>query len=63
MAGSGPRALDALLAYDWPGNLRELARVIDDAHARGDDDLIQVDDIPASIRGAREAVPTSAPSG
>ena len=46
-------ALDALLAYDWPGNLLELARVIDDAHARGPDHLIQVDDVPASIRGRR----------
>ena len=51
--GLGRAALDALVAYDWPGNFLELARVIDDAHARGDDDLIQVDDIPASIRGHR----------
>ncbi len=44
-------ALDALLGYDWPGNFLELARVIDDAHGRGTDDFIQVEDIPASIRG------------
>jgi DNA-binding NtrC family response regulator len=29
-----PEAMDALIGYDWPGNLRELARVIDAAHAR-----------------------------
>jgi PAS domain S-box-containing protein len=51
--GLSRMALDALLAYDWPGNLRELARVIDDAHGRGSDDVIQVEDIPASIRGDR----------
>ena len=51
--GFSPEALDALGSHDWPGNLRELARVIDDAHSRGDDDMIQVEDIPASIRGHR----------
>ena len=33
-SGFSPEALDALIGYDWPGNLRELARVIDAAHAR-----------------------------
>jgi PAS domain S-box-containing protein len=51
--GFSRAALDALLAYDWPGNLHELARVIDEAHARGLDDTVQLDDIPASIRGQR----------
>ena len=51
--GFSPEALDALGSYDWPGNLRELARVIDDAHSRGGEDVIQVEDIPASIRGQR----------
>ncbi len=46
-------ALDALLAHDWPGNLHELARVVDEARRRGDDLMIQLDDIPGSIRGAR----------
>lgn len=46
-------ALDALLSYDWPGNLRELGRVIDDAHARGAGDLIDADDLTPEIRGAR----------
>jgi len=49
--GFSPAGLDSLRAYDWPGNLLELARVVDEAHARGSDPLIQVDDIPASIRG------------
>ena len=51
--GFTPDALDALAAYDWPANLRELARVVEDAHARGVEDLIQLEDIPAAIRGQR----------
>ena len=49
--GFAPEAIDALIAYDWPGNLRELARVIEHAHARGSGDPIGVDDLPADIRG------------
>jgi PAS domain S-box-containing protein len=44
-------AIEVLLGYDWPGNLRELARVIDAAHARAQQPLIDVADIPAAIRG------------
>lgn len=44
-------ALKTLLDYDWPGNLRELARVLDDAHGRGDADLIATEDLPAAVRG------------
>ena len=51
--GFSPAAIAALLAHDWPGNLRELDRVVDDAHRRGDRDLIQIEDIPAEIRGDR----------
>jgi DNA-binding NtrC family response regulator len=52
-SGFSPQALAALLEYDWPGNLTELARVIDHAHAigGGDQSLIAVDDLPTSIRG------------
>jgi DNA-binding NtrC family response regulator len=49
--GFSPEALSTLLAYDWPGNLRELARVIDAAHATGSGDWIEADDLPAEIRG------------
>jgi DNA-binding NtrC family response regulator len=49
--GFSPQAKSALFAYDWPGNLRELARVIDHAHARGKGSVVELDDLPASIRG------------
>jgi DNA-binding NtrC family response regulator len=46
-------AIAALMAYDWPGNLRELARVIDHARSqpRGEGSLVALDDLPASVRG------------
>jgi DNA-binding NtrC family response regulator len=49
--GFDDEALRTLARYDWPGNVRELSRAIDEAHARGADDLIDVDDLPAAIRG------------
>ena len=57
--GFTPQAVSVLQAYDWPGNLGELARVIDAAHdhvlartqAEKPMPLLDVDDLPASIRG------------
>ncbi|SIN84611.1 DNA-binding transcriptional response regulator, NtrC family, contains REC, AAA-type ATPase, and a Fis-type DNA-binding domains [Singulisphaera sp. GP187] len=49
--GFSEPAVSALLAYDWPGNLRELARVIDEVHEQATGDLIEPDDLPAAIRG------------
>jgi DNA-binding NtrC family response regulator len=52
--GFAPDAIAVLLAYDWPGNLPELARVIDHALARprGEAHRIEADDLPATIRGS-----------
>jgi DNA-binding NtrC family response regulator len=52
--GFAPEAIAVLLAYDWPGNLPELARVIDHAFARprGEGHPIAADDLPAAIRGS-----------
>jgi DNA-binding NtrC family response regulator len=49
--GFTSEALDALAAYDWPGNLRELTRVIEAAHLSGSQDRIAVSDLPPGIRG------------
>jgi DNA-binding NtrC family response regulator len=71
-AGFTREAAAVIESYDWPGNLRELARVIDAAHGhapardrpRSNDpaasrpttsngtSLIDVEDLPASIRGS-----------
>jgi len=44
-----------LQGYDWPGNLRELSRVVEDSHGRGEADAIEVDDLPAAVRGHQGA--------
>jgi transcriptional regulator with PAS, ATPase and Fis domain len=49
MSLSGP-ALDALIVYDWPGNVRQLARVLERAVALAPGPTIIVDDLPADVR-------------
>ncbi|MBI4485055.1 MAG: sigma-54-dependent Fis family transcriptional regulator, partial [Acidobacteria bacterium] len=46
-----PAAADALTAYDWPGNVRELERLIERAIALVESDVIELDDLPAAVRG------------
>ncbi len=64
-SGFSAEALRALMAYDWPGNLHELARIINDAHGRGDRDTIDLIDLPAAIcgnLGAAYLPPTAPPT-
>jgi len=44
-------AADALLTYDWPGNVRELERIIERTVALTPNETIEVDDLPAPLRG------------
>jgi DNA-binding NtrC family response regulator len=44
-------AADALTAYDWPGNVRELERLMERAVTMVDGDVIEVDDLPLTVRG------------
>ena len=46
-----PAAVDALIAYDWRGNVRELERMIEGAIATAESRQIRVDDLPVSLRG------------
>ena len=46
-------ALDALAAFDWPGNVRQLARVIERAIALSSSRSITVEDLPPEIAGRR----------
>jgi transcriptional regulator with PAS, ATPase and Fis domain len=45
-----PEATQALLTYDWPGNIRELANVLERAQILAENNLITLDDLPESIR-------------
>jgi DNA-binding NtrC family response regulator len=45
------RAEDALCVYAWPGNVRELERLMERAVALTESDRIELDDLPARVRG------------
>jgi DNA-binding NtrC family response regulator len=47
--GTTPRAMQALLIHDWPGNIRELRNVIERAMLFCDDILIDVPHLPLDI--------------
>jgi DNA-binding NtrC family response regulator len=44
-----PDALEALVGYDWPGNIRELANVIERAQILAEEHLITLDDLPETM--------------
>lgn len=44
-------AMDALLAYDWPGNIRELINVVERSTLLGEGERIELDDLPEELSG------------
>jgi two-component system, NtrC family, response regulator HydG len=46
-----PGAADALISYDWPGNVRELERLMERAVTLAESDVLELDDLPATVRG------------
>src|SRR5262245_50270879 len=50
-----PEAYRALCAHEWKGNVRELEHAIEQALALASGAVIQVDDLPASVRGTPAA--------
>ncbi len=52
----GRRHRSALILYRWPGNVRELERLIERAVALCRSEVIQLDDLPASISGDHAAI-------
>lgn len=49
--GVSPDAMNLLLGYDYPGNIRELENIIARAVALADSDLITIDDLPPDLSG------------
>jgi transcriptional regulator with PAS, ATPase and Fis domain len=49
ISGITPRALEALKAHKWPGNIRELRNVIERAMLFCDDCVIDISHLPADI--------------
>ena len=56
-----------LWEYDWPGNVRELENVVEQIVILADDDTVQVDHLPPSVRrfvsGKRNPTPTVSDEG
>ncbi|MBX7164751.1 MAG: sigma 54-interacting transcriptional regulator [Pirellulales bacterium] len=44
-------AFEALLAYDWPGNIRQLENAIERSVVLADGDAIRLEDLPSEVRG------------
>jgi transcriptional regulator with GAF, ATPase, and Fis domain len=45
-----PEAVEALVAYDWPGNIRELENVLERAVVLADGPAVTLDDLPPEMR-------------
>jgi DNA-binding NtrC family response regulator len=44
-------ALEFLMKYDWPGNIRELENMIERLCVLVEGDIIEVEDLPERVRG------------
>jgi DNA-binding NtrC family response regulator len=55
-----PEAMDRLVAYPWPGNIRELRNVIERIMILEDKEVIELEDLPMSIRGGEPVAPSEA---
>ncbi len=58
VTGIDPEALAALMAYDFPGNVRELENLIERAYALGARDHLRLSDLPSLTAKAREPAST-----
>ena len=62
VASVGPEAMELLLAYGWPGNIRELENVIERCTLFCDGDHVERGDLPPELlRASHDAVPSSSP--
>ncbi|WP_141732488.1 sigma-54 interaction domain-containing protein [Oligoflexus tunisiensis] len=46
-----PKALEAMLSYPWPGNIRELRNVMEYAHVMGEGPEVTLNDLTPELRG------------
>jgi NtrC-family two-component system response regulator AlgB len=51
-----PEAMAALVAYDWPGNIRELSNVLERAALLSNGDLLTPDLLPEEVRASSHPV-------
>jgi two-component system, NtrC family, response regulator AtoC len=55
-------AMKSLLQYDWPGNVRELENCIERAVALGNQQTIDVDDLPPAIATGSQSTEAASPN-
>jgi DNA-binding NtrC family response regulator len=60
--GIAPAALRALREHSWPGNIRELRKVVQRAVALCPGECIGVDDLPEAVLGAAQPAAAPAPA-
>lgn len=51
-----PDALEVLTRHEWPGNIRELANVLERAQILAEDHIITLDDLPEALVGTHQPV-------
>ncbi len=56
-------AMQALRAYDWPGNIRELGNIVERLMIMCPSGVVQVSDLPANIQTPTSQLPFSLDSG
>ena len=62
VSGITPRAMDSLLRYSWPGNIRELENALERAVILLRNPFITERELPAAIAGIRESGESCAPA-
>lgn len=60
LTGVTPRALHALTAHDWPGNIRELRYVVERAAMMCEGEQIDLCDLPSEFAAYEEGAPEAA---
>ncbi len=59
ISGIAPEALDILLSYDYPGNVRELENIIEHGSVLCPGNLIRVKHLPESLRPRTKSIETA----
>jgi Nif-specific regulatory protein len=63
VSGISPETRSSLLAYDWPGNVREMENAIERAVVLGNTDVLMPDDLPEALWSTTTSpVPQNVPS-
>ena len=61
IVGISPEAMDIMLNYHWPGNVRQLENIVERAFALGADEVIEAGDLPAEIKRFGKILKTEKP--